>query len=221
MSTVTPACELFREIREIDSMILDMIASQKMAMWHWPSYYLLYVDVDRLWWLLGSAAESIAHPIADTDDLSLGEHIALVNQDFSMVEKQQNLIVSWLWQLSRNLIVEKGELKRRMRAHIHPKSAWYQTFRERYCAGRISSDGKTLTRTILLLDPDAQDRIRDLSESRLVQEQIFDLSTEQSRHDLRKMASTTQCLHAEVQSAMMDFFVQHCTIEALAHPSSI
>lgn len=49
MSTVTYAGELFREIRDIDSMILDMISTPKTEMWHWPSYYLFYVDVDRLW----------------------------------------------------------------------------------------------------------------------------------------------------------------------------
>jgi hypothetical protein len=221
MSVFTNADDLFREIRDTDSMLLDLIANAPSDMWHWPSYYLLYVEVDRLWWLLQDTQYSIAHPLIDTDPLEIAERIALINDNFSQIGQRQCAIIDWLSLLLRHMHVEKEDLTCRLRAHIQPKSDWYQGFHQRYCAGRISGDGKTLTRTIFLFDPQARHRIYDLAAIALEQEQVFDLSTAQSREDLGTAVSNTQRLHAQALSAMLDFFVRHCTIEALAHPTSM
>jgi hypothetical protein len=221
MSVFTNADDLFREIRDTDSMLLDLIANEPSDMWHWPSYYLLYVEVDRLWWLLKDTQYSIAHPMIDTDPLEIAERIVLINNNFSQMGRRQRAIIDWLSLLSRHMHVEKEDLRRRLHAHVQPKSDWYQGFHQRYCAGRMSGDGKTLTRNIFLFDPHARNRIYDLSATALEQAQVFDLSTAQSRVDLGTAVSNTQRLHARTQSTMLDFFVRHCTIEALAHPTSM
>jgi hypothetical protein len=48
MTTYTPAQEFLSEVYEINSFIDDIISCPRKSGWHWPSFYLLYVDVDRL-----------------------------------------------------------------------------------------------------------------------------------------------------------------------------
>lgn len=44
----TPAHEFLLELADLHALILDVLDSPRKAQWHWPSFYLLYVDMDRL-----------------------------------------------------------------------------------------------------------------------------------------------------------------------------
>lgn len=224
MSAFTPPQELFREIREIDQMILDLIATPSTVTWHWPSYYLLYVDIDSMGWLLRSAASVVVEPFVGNDKgVPIAECVAQANESFSQLERRLTSIVGRLWQLSRNFAttIDDKALNYRMRCHFHPKSEWFQAFSDQYSAGKIAPDGRTLTRTVLLVDVQPMDRMPDLLEKGLVQHHAFDLTAEPVSNTLADAALAAVTEHDKVCGAMMNFFLQHCTVQDLAHPSSV
>ena len=62
MTISTPVTELFREINNVHCWIMDLFQSD-FHVKHWPTFYLLYVDVDRLPRELQGAADSVTHPL--------------------------------------------------------------------------------------------------------------------------------------------------------------
>jgi hypothetical protein len=214
----TPAAELFCELRDLDGIIVDLVAAQKGGMWHWPAYYLMLVEADRLGWLLRDAAANLQHPIHDEDATQTADNVALVTAQFGDIGARVVTIVNALRHLSGQLAPEENPLKARMRAHVQFKSAWRDAFDERYNAGTVTSDGHVLERTVLVFDATATRRITD--ETSLVREQRFDLSTDQARAALHTAATEARRTHSATLSAMTTYFLADCTIEALAHPCS-
>ena len=216
MMTYTPADEILRELRDLHQFINELLASPDKASWHWPSYYLLYVDMDRMAWRI-RAAKTVFEEEPATGQAEW------VDSAFAEFGNTQRSIVSWLWQISRNLatVVEDRTLRQRLRAHFQPKSEWYQVFRSDYCPGRVSTDGKTLERTILKTDPAPPDRIHDLGEKNLYARQCFDIGTSAARTSLAQAIARVEEEHAQVERAMTAFFLAHCSIDKLLHPSSV
>ncbi|QOL48498.1 hypothetical protein [Massilia litorea] len=222
--------EILREVRDLHQFILALLASPDKTRWHWPSYYLLYVDMDRMAWrlrgtrtvfadepLFGKAAGFAAGP------RPVAGQAEAVDDAFADLGKAQGSIVGRLWHMSRNTltVIEDKQLRQRMRAHLHPKSEWYQVFRSDYCPGRVSADGRTLERSILKTDPEPPDRIHDLGETNLHVHQTFDIGTDAARNLLAQAVARVEDEHARVSRAMADCFLAHCSLEALLHPSSV
>jgi hypothetical protein len=230
MTMHTAPDQILCEVRDLHQFILGLLASPDPTRWHWPSYYLLYVDMDRMAWRLRRTRTVFAdEPLFGTASgfaqapLSVAEQAETVDDAFADLGKAQGSIVDRLWHMSRNTmtVIEDKRLRQRMRAHLHPKSEWYQVFRSDYCPGRVSADGRTLERTILKIDPEPPDRIHDLGEKNLTSHQYFDIGTDAARSLLAQAVGTVEEEHAGVSRAMADFFVAHCSIEQLLHPSSV
>lgn len=226
----TAADDILCELTDLHQLILELLASPGNTKWHWPSYYLLYVDMDRMAWRIRSTRTVFANepPFARVTGLadaprSIAEQVEAIGDAFAEFAKVQRSIVDRFWHISRNTltVIENHTLRQRMRAHFHPKSAWYQVFRSDYCPGRISPDGRTLERTILKLDPEPSGRIHDLGEKNLYSHQCFDIGTEAARTLVAQALGRVEEEHARVGRAMADFFVAHCSVEQLLHPSSI
>jgi hypothetical protein len=218
MNGCTPPAGMLRELRDVDGLILELVAAPGRADWHWPSYYLLYVDVERMAWLVQRAGNVLAHGGADDDD----EDAGAVRDAFGAVRDKLLQIVAQLWRMSGNLgtVIEDKALRRRIRAHFHPKSAWYQALHDDYCAGRLAEGGRVLERTILVLDPDPPERIEDLGAGDLLRRQRFAAGTPAARAALADAVRAAEQEHARTWTAMKDFFLAHCTLEDLLHPSS-
>ena len=226
----TAADAILCELRDLHQLILALLASPDKARWHWPSYYLLYVDMDRMAWRIRRTRTVFAdEPLFESMSAfaqaprSAAEEAEAIDDAFAELGKAQRSIVAWLWHASRNTmtVIEDKRLRQQMRAHFHPKSEWYRTFRSDYCPGRVSADGRTLERTILKLDPEPPDRVDGIGEKSLYVRQYFDISTEPARSLLAHAIGRVEEEHARVGRAMADFFLAHCSIEQLLHPSSV
>jgi hypothetical protein len=224
VSKPSPADELFREIREVGALLLQLVASPDTVDWHWPSYYQLYVQVDRMNWTLKAAARVAeqapgiagARPDAMTADAA--------NAALTALGQNYMAILNCLWQLGRGMAsrVNDAHLKAMLRAHLHPKSGWYQACITRYCAGRVSPDGARLDRTILLLEPHPPERIdQAVDETWLLRHQVFDIASDDGRRALALAAEDVLDAHARTSGAMCRHLLAHCDIADLAHPSSI
>jgi hypothetical protein len=217
--------EFLREISDINLFILDLIASPRRTTWHWPSYYLLYVDADRMGWLIQQAGNLVGSPLEGVGNPHrVEQRVEGTNEFFDTLRKRQESIVQWLWPLARhtNLQVEHSASRERLHAHVHPKSDWYETFMRDFCPGRVSLDGLVLERTVLLTDPATEcDRFSHVDGRGLLQRQSFDLSTGQARLALSRAVCNAGIEHGKVCRAMKDFFIEHCAITDLVHPASV
>lgn len=143
MTISTPVAELFREINDVHCWMMDLFQSDFQVK-HWPTFYLLYVDVDRLPWELQGAADSVLHPLMPRygpDDFDCIEAVDLM---FQRVQQRFTDIVLQLGAIVLNTqIASIGDaaLRLRIKAHLRQKSDWRLTFRDQYCAGRIVDEG--------------------------------------------------------------------------------
>ncbi|MFN3789271.1 hypothetical protein [Massilia sp.] len=221
----TQASEVFREIRELDELLLQLVASPDAVDWHWPGYYQLYVQVDRMGWSIQSAARAVGHTSSIiADAIPDGTHVAAANAALDALGKNYMAVLGWLWQHARGMssVIKEPRLKAILRAHLHPKSGWYQACFAQYCAGRISPDGARLERTILLLEPSPPERIdQAVDETYLLRRQLFDIGAEDKRRALALASDEVQDMHARATDAMRRHLLAHCHIGDLAHPSSI
>jgi hypothetical protein len=225
MIAPTQADEVFREIRELDELLLQLVASPDTVEWHWPGYYQLYVQVDKMAWTIQAAARAVGHVSATVADAAPDStQVTAANASLGALGKNYMAVLGCLWQLGRGMssLVKEARLKAILRAHLHPKSGWYQACFTQYCAGRISADGARLERTILLLEPDPPERIdRAVDETCLLRHQVFDLGSADKRQALALAADEVQDLHARATGAMRRHLLAYCDISDLAHPSSI
>lgn len=218
MIAPTQADEVFREIRELDELLLQLVASPDTVEWHWPGYYQLYIQVDKMAWTIQAAARAIGQVSGIVADA------APANAALEAMGKNYMAVLGWLWQHGRGLssVVKDTRLKTILRAHLHPKSGWYQACFTQYCAGRISADGARLERTILLLDPHPPERIgHAVDEFFLLRHQVFDIGADDQRRALASAMEAVQDLHARATDAMRRYLLAHCRISDLTHPSSI
>lgn len=218
MIALTQADEVFREIRELDELLLQLVASPDTVEWHWPGYYQLYVQVDRMAWTIQSAARAIGQVSGIVADAEAA------NAALAALGKNYMAVLACLWQHGRGMssLVKDARLKAILRAHLHPKSGWYQTCFAQYCAGRVSADSTRLERTILLLEPHPPERIdQAVDESYLLRHQVSDIGSEDERRTLALAMEEVQDLHARATGAMRRHLLAYCDISDLAHPSSI
>jgi len=224
MSDTTHADAFLAEVGDINIFIEDVLACPRKWNLHWPSFYLMYVEVDRL---LGSVArlrDHFASPFAAVGEPPTPNELAEdANAVFTQLTMQQKTIVRWLFQMARYTKPDEADpgLHRRLEAHVHPKSGWHQVFMDEYRSGVVSADGKTLMRTVLPVDPGAVcERIDHISAGCMIRHQQFDLGEHGMPEALALAAGRVASRIGKVASAMQAHLVGNCTIRDLMHPSS-
>lgn len=222
MNISTQPDELFREFREMDSLLLELVAAPDQVQWHWPTFYLLYVELDRMSWRLQNAEGIFRKPVTSHGIDDWGDDVEDANACLDALGRRVLATAELLWNVSRGMSsrVKDVNLRLRLQAHLHPKSSWYQTLRTDYCAGKISADGRSMERTILVLEPTTLERIGSPQEEFLLRHQVYDLADENVMAQLLIAARATTEMHTQVLRAFGSHFVAHCRIEDLLHPSS-
>lgn len=222
MNAFTAPSALFSEIRDLDTLLLDLVASSPPSAWHWPSLYMLYVDIDRMAWQIRTAHGCFEQPLQDRPRFPLAEQVAGFNDNLALLDERRRAIVHGLWHLSRTIdkVSHNEAALLRLKAHVHPKSEWYQAMTQRGRSPGVSADGKILERNVLLTDPGTRARIDDAQGLGLVQRQRFDLSTGDAMAALADAVRAVEGHHATLNAALSACLARHCTIEDLLHPCS-
>jgi hypothetical protein len=219
-----PAQDFMCEVAGLAGFIDDVLAMPRGSRWHWPSYYLFYVEVDRLAGLLMRTRWLFEPPCASlTAGPTAQEEADSANALFAQIDKRQQAIADWLSHMGRNTrtVTEPTAAHVRLEAHFHPKSGWYQLFRERHCAGRMSADGTTLERTLLGIDTgSSRDHISYSDAECMLRHQSFELGAPGMKATLAHAAEHARTRLGQTLAAMGSLLVAHCTIEDLRHPSS-
>jgi len=224
MTTPTPPQEFLSEIREINGFITDILACPRRNDWHWPSFYLLYVDVDRLAHTLTRAEFFFQSPFSGIFEQPTTEQcVSSANAILRELEKHQKAIVRWLWPMCRRIQSgpESMDLRKRLDAHVHPKSGWYQEFFARYEAGTLSADGTTLVRTVLpVLAEPPYERIDHGTAGIMLRRQSFDMGTPAGQQALAQATRQAAVDLGKISAGMHAYLTAHCTLEDLMHPCS-
>ena len=212
------------EVADLASFIDDVLAMPRGSRWHWPSYYLFYVEVDRLQgllmrtrWLFESSCATSSEPAAAQEEADSA------NELFAQLGQCQQALADWLSQMWRNTRTVTGNTAahERLGAHFHPKSGWYQLFMERHCAGQVSADGETLQRAVFGVDSgSSRNHISHSSAECMIRHQSFDLSEVGAKAALACAAEQAQTRIGQTLAAMGTLLVGHCMIKDLLHPSS-
>lgn len=129
MITQTPD-KFLCELADVVDFIPDLLGCPKKAGWHLPSFYLLYVEVDRLSMLLLRLGHMLEYPITPPGLRSFEEVAEDIHGILENIAKRQKTIVGMLWlpyRVTRPTAAQRA-IHDRVGAHIHPKSGWYQTF---------------------------------------------------------------------------------------------
>jgi hypothetical protein len=220
----TPADEFLSELADLHAMILDVLDSPRKAQWHWPSFYLLYVDMDRLAGVLTRVEYMFVPPFSrSTESLRDEEGVADDNALFALLDRQQKEILGWLFKMYRYTGASSMNpaAHARLGAHVHPKSGWYQTFMRDYRSGIVTPDGTALHRVALPVNVGGtSERINDITASCMLRRQSFDMSTPAARAALGHATDEARSRLGMVQAAMTAFLTAHCTLSDLLHPCS-
>ena len=224
MTPCTPAQEFLSEVREINSFIDDIISCPRKSDWHWPSFYLLYVDVDRLAMALMRTEHFFRSPLPDSSiPIAIDELVSDANAILGEIGKQQKAIFSWFYRLSRRIAynVEDTVLRARLNAHVHPKSGWYQMFFAEYDAGTLSVDGKTLTRTVLpILAEPPSDYVDNSTASCMLRRETFEFSTPEEQTALADATKQAAFKLGQTAARMQVYLLEHCKLKDLLYPCS-
>lgn len=224
MTIYTSAQEFLAEIPNTNSFIDDILSCPRKSDWHWPSFYLLYVDMDRLAIALMRAEQAFRAPPLDSPKPGeIDELVRETNAILAEVGERQKAILSWLYRMSRRIVygTEATVLRARLDAHVHPKSGWYQEFFAEYDAGTLSVDGKTLTRTVLpILAEPPYERVDNLAASCMLRRETFDFSTQEEQMALAHWTRQAAIGHGQIAARMQAYLLAHCKIGDLLYPCS-
>ena len=220
----TSADEFLSELGGISALILDVLDCPRKAQWHWPSCYLLYVDLDRLDGLLVQVQYMLQPPFDSIGEQPpLDERVRDDNALFEQLDTQLKAIVTRLFPMYRSTGANPANpaARERLGAHLHPKSGWYQTFLDEYCSGAVTRDGDTLQRVALPIDPTAAGEHIDNTSARcMLRHQSFDLSTPTARSSLAHATAEVRTRLRNVLAAMTAYLAANCTMTDLLHPRS-
>ena len=220
----TAAHEFLAEFGDINPLITDALACPKRSSWHWPSFYLMYVEVDHMLGLLTRVGYHFESPVGGLGEPpDPAEAAESANQLFRQLDSRQKAVVRWLFQLSRYTQPDPGNPAphQRLQAHVHPKSGWHQVFMNEYRSGVVSADGKSLTRTVLPAEPSPSgERIDHISAGCMLRRQAFDLGAPGMEKALAHAACEAAGRLGKIAHAMHLHLVENCTIHDLMHPSS-
>lgn len=226
MTGLTTPDEFLGELGDINGFIADLLDCPRRqdAQWHWPSFYLLYVEVDRLSMLLARVGYLFDPPLTGFEQPPTPEEYACSANDlFKSVDKRQKTVVGSLYQLYKAVrtTAEQRPLHDRVSAHVHPKSGWYQTFMRHYQSGEVGKDAKILVRTALPIDQGTSSgHITFIAAECMLRQQSFDIGTPEAKRALAQSTQEANRRIGEVLRLMAEYLVAHCKIEDLRYPSS-
>lgn len=220
----TPTHDFLSELGDINAFILDVLDSPRNSQWHWPSYYLLYVDVDRLAGLLVRAKDLFEPPFRQLGEPpAVEEFVADTNELFALLDRQQKAVIGWLFQMYRYTGVNPADpaAHGRLGAHVHPKSGWNQIFMSDFRSGVVTTDGSTLQRVALPIDPGAaNERIDNMTADCMLRQQAFDISSPAAKAALARVTDEVRLRLGEVLGTMTTFLAANCTVADLLYPCS-
>lgn len=226
MSELTTPDEFLSELGDINGFIADLLECPRQddSRWHWPSFYLLYVEVDRLSMLLSRMCYLFDPPLTGfEEDLAPEEYTYSANNLFKDIDKRQKTIVGSLYRLCKAVrtTAEQRPLYDRVIAHVHPKSGWYQTFMQRYRTGEIAGEAHILVRTTLPIDHGtSNEHIDFVAAECMLREQSFEIGTQEAKGALVQATKAAERRIGNVLRLMGEYLVAHCQIEDLRFPSS-
>lgn len=223
MTAHTPAQCFLSEVREINGFIDDILSCSRKSDWHWPSFYLLYVDVDRLAMALTRTEHFFGPPLfapsAPTSEELVEDSRAVLGE----VGRHQKAIFARLYPMSRRIArhPDNAALHARLDAHLHPKSGWHQEFLARYDAGTLSPDGTSLLRTVLpILAEPPYERVDHVTANCMLRCQRFDVGTPEARKALAGATRAAAQTLGGIAARMQAYLLAHCRLEDLLYPCS-
>lgn len=223
MMAHTPAQEFLSEVREINSFVDDILSCPRKSDWHWPSFYLLYVDADRLAMALTRTEHFFGPPLFDSSAPTSEELVADSRAVLGAVGRHQKAIFAWLYPMSRRVVrdPDNAALHARLDAHLHPKSGWHQEFLAQYDAGTFSPDGTSLLRTVLPILAEAPyERVDHITANCMLRRQSFDVSTPEARKALADATREAAQTLGGIAARMQAYLLAHCKLEDLLYPCS-
>jgi hypothetical protein len=223
VTEMTAPTEFLHELGDINGFIADLVACPLKAGWHWPTFYLLYVEVDRLSMLLMRLRSLFAAPVMETASASPEEFAEDLHGFLAEIGRRQKVIVGSLWQMYRETkpTLAQQALHDRVTAHAHPKSGWYQTLMSHCGAGEVSNDHRVLMRTALPIDTrSSKEHIDSGTAACMLRYQSFDIGTSQARLLLASAVEELETRIGAVLALMGKHLLAHCRIENLLHPCS-
>lgn len=216
----TPPQELFRELTDLGNLIFSMLTGAHITVKRWPTYYMVYVEFDRLCREIHQTTGYLARGFIEPDGTVSSDRIEGINACLFRVGGHLRTLVDLLARIECHGLVSHGKpaLKKIVEQHFSPKSIWYPAFQENYCSGRVSRDGRVLQRHVLFVNPYPPSGAIDIGAD-LVEPQTFELVSEQSRIHLGRTARSVQARLNQVYAALGDFFVDRCpSVSELLHP---
>jgi hypothetical protein len=223
MTAHTPAQSFLSEIGEINGFIDDILSCPRKSDWHWPSFYLLYVDADRLAMALTRTEHFFGPPFFASSPPTTEQLVEDSRAILGEVGRHQKAIFARLYPMSRRIVrqPDNAALHARLDAHLHPKSGWYQEFFAQYDAGTFSPDGTTLLRTVLPILAEAPyERVDHATANCMLRRQRFDVSTPEARKALADATNEAAQTLGGIAARMQACFLAHCKLEDLLYPCS-
>jgi hypothetical protein len=220
-SRTTPPQYLFRELADLGNLVFNMLAVPQVVVRRWPAYYMAYLEIDRLCWDVSRVTGGLSRGFLAPDAAADPGRIEDVNNCLTRIDGHVRTLVDLLEHIERHRLVEHGRpaLKAVVDHHFSPNSAWRCAFQQKYCSGRVSPDGRILARSVLPIDPHPTPDAPAGDEEGLVQQQRFDLVSDQSRTLLGRTARGVQTGLNQVYAALGEFFVGNCpSVHELLHP---
>jgi len=223
MMPKTSPWEFLCEVAFLADFIDDVLASSRGPHWHWPSYYLFYVEADRMAGLLTRIRWLFEPPLADVRGQTWKVQAEGANELFALLRQRQRTLVDQVFQMWRDTRTATGNstAHARLGAHVHPKSGWYQLFIQAHDPGKLSVDGLLLQRSVLM--PEAGSSNETISYGTadyLMQHQSFDLGTPETRQALAHATADAEERIGRSLAAMGALLAEYCTIGDLLHPCS-
>jgi hypothetical protein len=220
-SRITPPQDLFRELADLGNLVFNMLAGPQVAVRRWPAYYMAYLEVDRVCWEVSRVTGGLSRGFLTSEGVADPGRIEDVNACLARIDGHVRTLVDLLAHIERHRLVDHGRpaLRSVVDHHLSQKSAWRRYFQQQYCSGRVSPDGRILARSVLLIDPYPVQGAPGVDEEGLVQQQRFDLVSDQSRTLLGRTARGVQTRLNQVYAALGEFFVGNCpSVHELLHP---
>jgi len=218
---MTPPQELFRELAEMGNLVFGMLAGPQVTVRRWPAYYMVYLELDQLCLELSRATAALSRGFITPDGSADPVRIESANASLARIDGQMRRMVGLLARIERHALVDHGSpaLKVVVAHHLSPQSAWFAAFQERYRAGRISSEGRVLERSVLFLDPVPRHGGSGIDALTVTGDQKFDLVSAQSRLVLGRTSRNVQEKLNHVYAALGAFLVANCpSVQELLHP---
>jgi len=220
ISNTTSAPYLLRELTELGNLVFGMFAGPHITVRHWPVYYRMYVEVDGLCRAVSRLSGYLAREFVDADGTVDADRIADVNVCFARVDEHVREMAALLADVVRDRLVIPGKpaLVKIADRHFARESQWYRGVQAHYRSGCIAPDGRTLTRTVLPIDPQP---IQWRGNVAPVERQQFALAPAYACTVNARAIRQVQKSLSQVYLALGEYFVQQCpSVGALLHPCS-